>query len=215
MSKKNDEKGWVNVDEEKKTGSGERSTFEVNGEKYTPYAVSKTYRFPLWLKAVFAKWWFPGMVFYFIFFGIGAIVNQDLLALVLGLAVGLVTDIFLNHYFRDFSSPNHDYTKFIIFGRKRSFFTLPVNLVVYVVLSFLSAFMINVVIHLLKVANPDEFMFALGGLLYATFMLAFDLIIVFIRNMITKLVLKIKAKKSKDVESVEILEENSSETENN
>ncbi len=199
---KKDERGWVDVDEEKKKnkGNNERATFEVDGEKYTPYAVSGSYRFPLWLKACLAKWWFPGMVFYFIFFGLGRVGNQDLLIVVLGLAWGVVTDILLNHYFRDFSSPNHDYTKYILCGRKKSYFSLPINLVLGIVLSFLSAACIDIIVVILKntghTVDSDNFLFTYGGLIYPTFFLIFDLLLVFIRNMIGKLVRKIKSSKA-------------------
>lgn len=195
------DRGWVDVDEEKKRTS-ENASFEVNGETFTPYAISKTYIFPVWLKACFAKWWFPGMIYYFIYFGFaGGVTNQDILALILGLLLGVVNDIFLNHYFRDFSSPNHDYKKYIICGRKSSMFiSLPINIIVGIVISFLSAFMINLVVYLCLqwgiIATSDSFLFAVGALFFATFAMLFDLLIVLMRNLIEKLIKKIKSSKT-------------------
>ena len=222
MNNNDKNKGWVNVDDERKAVKesnsqkskpvNERASFEVDGEVYTPYALSKTYKFPLWIKACFAKWWFPGMAFYFIFFGLGNVFNQDILALILGIFTGVVTDIFLNNYFRGFSSPNHDYTKYILCGKEKKFWTIFVNIGIYVVLSFLSSFCIIVIqIWLTRAGmsfNPDEFMFSVGALIYATFMLLFDLLFVLIKNSFIKLINRSKNNSAKEEVSTETDAEN-------
>ncbi len=192
---KND-KGWVNVDEPDNSTqkTKQQYEFEVNGKKVNPYDMEKTSRVPVWLKALFAKWWIPGAVFYFISFGLGGVLAGDTLAIILGLVCGMATDVLLNHFFRESSRPGHDYTKFVFCGRHtqktvwRRFYTLPINLIYYVVLSELSAWFIDYIIRLMYnasiISSVDEFMFAVGALFYATMMLILDVAFSMLRNLV-------------------------------
>lgn len=218
--RKNDEKGWVTVGENdgnQNKPEKEKSTFEVDGQKYSPYdAVDKVHRFPVWLKASAMKWWIPGAVFYFIGFGFQGLQGGYVLMTILGLVWGLATDIFLNHFFRELSSPDHDYTKYVFCGRnsKRNllwkFLTLPINLLYGLVLSFSAGWIINSL--LLRIAgsgttSTDEIMFMIGPLLYATVMfigdMMFSLLRTFIEWLIKKIVKIIEDKKSKEVVQTE------------
>lgn len=210
MINKKDNKGWVTVD---KDGNhkpvNEKESFIVNGEKYTPYAISKSYKIPLWLKACFSKWWIAGAAFYFIFFGFGEVVQGEILAIILGLVLGLAVDFVLNHFFRDLSSPNHDYTKYIFCGKHRKYVTLPINIAYYIFLSYIVSaliFAIEVFCEKQFGWDPDVFLFSVGALLFATLMLGIDLIFVCIRNGVDKLIAKNKAKKLPDTNEHDMAE---------
>lgn len=210
MKHNNDEKGWVTVGENDGNAdknTGRENTFDVGGQKYTPYdAVDKTHRFPVWLKASVAKWWIPGAVFYFISFGFQGFQGGNVLLFILGLVWGMATDIFLNHFFREMSSPGHDYTKYIFCGRKSGknvwmkFLTLPVNLVYGLVLSFIAAWIINGFLSAVTnggtTGSTDEIMFAAGPLLYATVMFVFDMAFSLLRTLVEFIIAKVKISKA-------------------
>lgn len=211
MTNKKDDKGWVTVD---KDGNhkpvNEKDTFIENGEKYTPYAVSRSYKIPLWLKACFSKWWVAGATFYFIFFGFGEVVQGEILTIILGLVLGLATDFVLNHFFRDLSSPNHDYTKYIFCGKHRKYVTLPINLAYYIFLSYIDSLLIFALEVFCKKQfgwDSDSFLFFVGAIVFATIMLGLDLIFVCIRNGIEKLIAKRKAKKSQNADGLKMADD--------
>lgn len=170
--------------------------FIEDGEKYDPYAMSKSHKFPVWLKACFTKWWVAGMVFYFIYFGVsyGAGLKDRLFAIVLGIAWGAVTDVFVNHAFRGFNTPSTDYKKYIFFGKERAFVTLPVNIIYGAFISLIAAFEImHTVFGLIAGSNEELYynlMLYLAPFFYAFLMLALDMAFIAIRNAIEKAIIK-------------------------
>ena len=54
-----------------------------------------------WVKAVLIKWWFAGAVCFFFYWGLGMLVpNMENMLLILGLGLGLVTDLLTNNVLR-------------------------------------------------------------------------------------------------------------------
>ena len=169
----------------------EQYAFEEDGEKYRPYAISKTKRIPTWLKVVFTKWWVPGMIFYFVYFGFGytELLSGYILALVFALAWGIITDVFVNHAFRGFDAPGYDYKKYVVFGRERKLWTLPLNLLLGVVFNYVAVIEIIIPVYGLIAAYSGEqaandFMFFGGAFAYATLILALDMASVGIKLLI-------------------------------
>ena len=68
-------------------------------KQFDPYKVDKFSRIPVWIKALFIKFWFAGAVCYFIMFGLK--INDRLDQLVLtGAVLGLIVDVLVNPLFR-------------------------------------------------------------------------------------------------------------------
>lgn len=168
-----------------------KGKFEESGEVYDPYAMSKSHKLPVWFKACFTKWWVAGMVFYFIFFGIGdPFLNGWIFAVVLGVIWGAITDVFVNHAFRGFDSPTANYKKYIFLGRDRGFITLPANVLYGAAISYVACIEIlyNIIYLIQKStgANPDDLLFFAGPFVYAFLMLGLDMACVAIRNAVEK-----------------------------
>ena len=54
-----------------------------------------------WVKAVLVKWWFAGAVCFFFYWGLGLLVsNPENMLLILGVGLGLVTDLLTNNVLR-------------------------------------------------------------------------------------------------------------------
>jgi|GEM_PF-2851140 len=190
--------GFVSSEQPFETPSDKKERYvfeEADGNKYRPYAISKTKRIPTWVKATFTKWWVPGMLFYFIYFGFGftELLSGYLLALVFGLSWGLVTDVFVNHAFRGFDSEVSNYKDYIIFGQKRKLWTLPLNLLLGAMFAYIAIIEVITPIfglidayHGAEAAN--DFMFFAGAFVYATVMLGLDMAAVGIKRLIMKLI---------------------------
>lgn len=89
MAKKKDFEG---SDPEKKDTKKEKN----------PYKISWFDRIPYWIKAVFIKWWFFAMIYFFFVMGIAGMLGSGGMAIeiqiiVVGLAFGALTDLFTNN----------------------------------------------------------------------------------------------------------------------
>ena len=79
------------------------------------------------LKALLVKWWFNGAVCFFFYWGLGNVVaNRENLLLILGLAIGFVTDLLVNNIFRYYEKTPGGNGRWMMFGRK-GFASLPLN----------------------------------------------------------------------------------------
>ncbi len=151
---------------------------------------------PVWLKACVVKWWFAGAVFYFIGWGFFVYSADQLdLTFVLGLALGLVTDLLVNRALVFFESDRENYRRFL-FCYSRRFFSVPVNLVYGLALSAAVSYtyhFINVAALRLTGAPPGTVTLGAEPLLYGLFFLGFDMAAVGIKNAIKRLVRKARA----------------------
>ncbi len=199
MKRRNlDDIEFTSVEENSSKEKLKKGTFEENGNVYDPYAMSKSSKLPVWLKACFTKWWVAGMVWYFLYFGTGYNPDYELFALICGLALGAITDVFVNGAFRQFSSEGNDYRKFMFSGRQKSFATIFINILYYIVVCLIVVELMNLFLYLIDTANPsanyDEILFYAGAFVFAFMVLGFDMLFTFIRNVIEKVVKKLKKK---------------------
>ena len=89
-----------------------------------------------WMKAALIKWWFHGAVCFFFFWGLGMMVpSGENLMLILGMAMGFVTDLMVNSIFRYYAKTPGANDRWMMFGKK-GFASLPKNIVYgYVILA--------------------------------------------------------------------------------
>ena len=171
----------------------------AEGEKRDPYKMGFLSRVPVWLKALFIKFWFNGAVCFFFYWGLGIYLTHiwDLI-LVLGVAMGIITDVIVNNLFRFMQSDEREYDKWMLTPSKK-FWTFFVNILYAgaVMLAVVYTYEgINVLINSAQ-GNPDDHV-ALGvepflfGLLY----LLYDLAVIWIKNLIVYLARKVKNNKA-------------------
>lgn len=104
-------------------------------KQFDPYKIDKFSRIPAWIKALFIKWWFSGLVCYFVMFGLNMSNRSDGLdSIVLcGLVMGLIVDILVNPLFRYMESDKKEYNAFMMFPFPfKAFWTFFTNLLYYV-----------------------------------------------------------------------------------
>ncbi len=188
--------------EQSEKESTKKGKFIEDGEEYDPYQMSKSHKFPVWLKACFTKWWVAGMVFYFIYFGLSynGLLGGWIFAVILGVVWGCVTDVFVNHAFRGFTSPNLDYKKYIFVGKNRAYVTLPINIIYGAAMSYVVCIEIMYNVFYLISANTgvdfNDLMFFTAPFIYAFLMLGLDMACIAIRNTIDKAIAKRKNNKT-------------------
>lgn len=82
-------------------------------KQFDPYKTDFLSKVPVWIKAMFVKWWFAGMVCWFFMFGIGQS-GLDAVALI-GLVLGIVVDILVNPIFRYMETDRKEYNAYMMF----------------------------------------------------------------------------------------------------
>lgn len=116
-----------------------------NKTQYDPYKRDKFSRWmPFWVKAILIKFWFFGLVCYFVLMGLGTLFvgddgtttwQQSLdLYVLCGLVTGIVVDCLVNPIFRMMESDRKEYNYFMMFPFPfKKFWTFFSNLAYYLV----------------------------------------------------------------------------------
>ena len=159
----------------------------VSQKELRKYHAQKKLNLADWVKAVLLKAWLSGIVCYFILWGLGPyLLNQWDMLLVAGAALGFVTDLITNNILRFIANPAGAYDRFMMFPKK-SFWTLPLNLVYAFVLLLLVVMTYNGINTLLS--GPDG-QAALGvePILFGVFVMGWDMLFIGCKRMIRNVI---------------------------
>lgn len=199
--------------------TGEEQTVKPGSKKadFDPYKIDKLSRIPVWVKAIFIKWWFAGAVCYFVLMGLGMVVKDALdQAVLAGCVLGIFTDIFVNPIFRYMESSNKEYNAYMMFPFPfKQFWTFFTNIVYYLVVGLIVMFMysgINQLFNLINSNYEGYVTIAVGPLLYGTFCVIVDMAFIGIKDLIVFLVKRAKRKKAERNGLIEDIEENPAES---
>lgn len=177
------------------TGDDDPGNFKRNGRKkeFDPYKTDFLGKIPTWLKAIFVKWWFAGLVCYFIMWGLQS-VTDDLDRLVLtGIVLGLVTELFVNPALRYMERRGREYDPYIMFPFPfKCYWTFFTNVLYYVIIAAGVNFCYFGLgeLHIVNGVEP---------LLFGTFCVIIDMVFIGIKDLIVYLVGKRKKEKVENV----------------
>ena len=169
---------------------------EVSEEELRKYTGKKKFAIPDWLKVIFVKFWFAAAVCYFFFWGLGGKLNglPDQL-FVLGMALGIITDLLTNNALRFMAKTEGGNDRYIMVSRKRySSFVLNI-LYAYVVifLVFTIYNMINIAVMAAK-GGSETLPLGVEPVLFGLFCMGADMMLVGMRNLAKKIVSEAKEK---------------------
>lgn len=187
-------------------GEVSKNISEITGEEYTsrrgkqkefdPYKIDKFSHIPIWVKALFIKWWFSGVVCYFIMMGIRLSDGLDSLVLS-GLVLGLIVDILVNPLFRYMESDRKEYNAYMMFPFPfKAFWTFFANLIYYVIVLTGVNFIYAGFNELINTMSGTEMKIYLGvePLLFGFFAVLVDMAFIGIKDGIVYLVKRQKNK---------------------
>ena len=142
-----------------------------------------------WMKAVLLKWWFAGAVCFFFLWGLGTVVpNRENQLIIVGLALGAVTDLFTNNIFRFYARTLGENDRWMMFPRN-SFSTLPLNIVYGYVILFLVVLTYNAVNAFLIAAGvQDKIPLGVGPILFGLLCTGWDLLLLAAKRMLMRIV---------------------------
>lgn len=185
--------------------TGEEQTAKAGSKKaeFDPYRRDKLAFLPVWLKAIFIKWWFAGAVCFFIMWGIG-LQDEDAILLV-GIVLGIVVDVLVNPIFRMMESDRKEYNAYIMFPFPfKKYWTFFTNIIYYVAVVFVVNFGylgVNQLVNLIKQTSGIYYV-GVEPLLFGTFSLAADMAFIGIKDLIVFLVKRNKKKKEEEIADV-------------
>jgi len=153
----------------------------VSEEELRKYRSGSRLKISETLKALLIKFWFNGSVCFFFFWGLGSYL-RDLLdqLLVLGLALGIITDILVNNILRYIQKTPGANDRWMMFPKKQ-LSSLFLNIIyAYVVLSFV--YMFYNLINSVLAAGGHELL-GVGPILFGLFYLGFDLAFIGLKHL--------------------------------
>lgn len=137
------------------------------------------------LKALLIKVWFAGATCFFFLWGLGTYLQSWLDQLVvLGLALGAVTDLLTNNIYRFYAKTPHGNDRWMMFPQK-AFYTLPLNIVYGYVLLFLVVTTYNVLNLALTGIAGEGAALGVGPILFGVFTAAWDTLLIAFKRMAT------------------------------
>ena len=179
------------------TGEEIKSSPDSKKAHFDPYKNDKLSKIPVWIKALFIKFWFAGVVCYFIILGLGNWVTDALdQAVLAGIVLGVFTDLFVNPIFTYLESPEKEYNNYMMFPFPfKKYWTFITNAAYYLVVG-LVVMQIYGGINLLAAKYDGYVSVAVGPLLYGVFALIVDMAFIGIKDLIVFLVKRAKKNKA-------------------
>ena len=148
------------------------------------------------VKAIFIKFWFNGAVCFFIFWGLGMYIWDTIdMIFVLGIVLGMVTDILVNNAFRFFAITPGSNDKWMMFPKKKfwTFFTniIYAFLVLCVVVWIYNT--INVIGNSIN-GTTGEMILGVEPVLFGLFYVAVDMLFIGMKNLFIRIIADAKEK---------------------
>lgn len=147
-------------------------------------------KIPVWVKALFIKFWFNGAVCFFIFWGLGTYITDNLdMLVVFGIVLGVVTDVLVNNTFRFIEVYPGQNSKWMMFPKKK-LWTFFAN-ILYACVVLFCVFMIyngvNIMIQGIT-GNEGEITIGVEPIAFGLLYLLIDLSFISIKNMLVSIV---------------------------
>ena len=137
------------------------------------------------VKALLIKVWFNGATCFFFLWGLGTYLNHWLDQLVvLGLAMGFITDLLTNNLYRFYARTPGGNDRWMMFPQK-GFYTLPLNLLYAFLVLFCVVTTYNVLNHALTSLGAAAV--GVGPILFGVFTTAWDMLFIRIKHTARKM----------------------------
>lgn len=157
------------------------------GKKYRSGFLDKI---PGPIKALFVKFWFNGAVCFFIFWGLGILIpSMENMIIIMGLVLGMVTDIFVNNIFRFFAVVPGENDKWMMFPKKKY-----INFFLNIIYAF---FILGTVISIYEGINSmGNALHGTTGVIYlgvepvmfGIFYMGIDMLLITIKNVFVRII---------------------------
>ncbi|MCM1236632.1 MAG: hypothetical protein NC489_41680, partial [Ruminococcus flavefaciens] len=161
-------------------------------------------RIPVWIKAIFVKWWFAAVVCYFVMMGLQQLMNAPTADIILltGIVMGLVVEMLVNPLFRYMERDGKEYDPYVMFPFPfKAYWTFLTNVIYYIIVAFCINFCYLGINELVNLINGTSGAIPVGvePLLYGTFAVIVDMVFIGIKDLIVYLVRRGAKRKAANV----------------
>lgn len=161
-------------------GADTEATPQYSPEELNRFRSRKGLRIPQTVKVLFLKAWFAGAVCYFFFWGLGTYISGliDML-FILGVALGMVTDLLTNNVIRFIEETSGDNDRFLMVTKKGTagfFLNILYSLVVLICVYLLYNLINYTIIGITGAA--DTVPLGVEPILFGVFCMGFDMLFV-------------------------------------
>ena len=149
----------------------------VSKEELRRYGKRSHLHLPVWLTAVLLKCWFAGVICYFLIWGVNFAINPWDHILVLGIALGLATNLLANNVFRFLEPTVGAYDPWMMFPKKGWIYLLPD--VLYALLLIFCVIMTYNTVNVIGgkiTGHPENVILSVGPILFGLFTCGWDLL---------------------------------------
>lgn len=159
----------------------------VSEKELKKYKSKGKLKIPEWLKVVFIKFWFGGAACYFFIWGLGLYLKNLDFIVVVSIGLGLVTDLFINHFLRFLEPEKGDYDKWMLIT-VRKFWSVFLNIIYCTVIFFCIMYTYNTVNLMINGETDDPVLFiGVEPLLFGLLYMGFDMLFIGIKNTFIKI----------------------------
>ncbi len=161
-------------------------------EELDQYRTKSLFKTPDALKLVLIKVWFAGAVCYFFLWGLGGILGNTLdMLFVLGVALGMVTDLLTNNVIRFVEKQNGANDGWMMVPGKGTA-SMVLNVLYHVLVVICVYMLYNLINYGINTITGDMDAVPLGvePILFGVFCTAFDVLFLFIKQLIKRLLKK-------------------------
>lgn len=182
------------------TDTPDTKTKRGKDKKFDPYKIDRLSRIPAWIKALVIKFWFSGAICYFFIMGLGVYITSTVdMIFVVGIVLGIVTDIMINPIFRMLESNEKEYNNFMMFPFPfKAYWTFITNILYYLVVvvcvNYIYLF-IDGVLHIYIAIEP---------LMFGIIVLIIDMAFIGVKDGIVYAVKRAKKKKLLAAEGIDL-----------
>ena len=168
--------------------ANEENSPVVPQEELRKYQSHRKLKLADWVKLLLIKWWFAGACCFFILWGLGTYLADFLDTLfVMGIAMGIVTDILTNNALRFFEKEKGESDRWIMVT-KRGYLSFPLNILyAFVVLALV--FLLYEGLNRLLAAitgKTDVVFLGVEPIFFGLFCLGADLLLIWLKNLLVK-----------------------------
>ena len=165
-------------------GANAENSTKVSEAELRKYRSGPKIKLADWVKAVLIKFWFAGAVCFFFLWGLGTYIHDQLDQMViLGLALGFVTDLLTNNLYRFYAKPAGANDRWMMFPKKK-FLTLPLNILYAFLIIFCVVMTYNAINAGIMAITGDREHIAVGvePILFGVLAAAWDLLLIKIKH---------------------------------
>lgn len=163
---------------------------EFSEEELRKYRSKGRFKIPNVVKVLFLKGWFAGAVCYFILWGLGFYINSliDML-FVLGVVLGMATDLLTNNVLRFIESTPGENDKWLMFPKKGmvSFFLNMVYAIILILCVYKLYGAINQAAAVLM-GDPELVFLGVEPVVFGIFTMGFDVLFIQCKNLMKKII---------------------------